>query len=118
MRYLEKDISVEKYNVNGNVDWFHHLYLENEADKLMAIMYCPYCGCKLDQKGDNMERMCSMCREVKDVSEFRVIHRKNGRNEINCYCKDCERWYMKMYTRVWRARKKDEREKEKMRNAN
>lgn len=41
-------ISVEKYNVNGNVDWFHHLYLENEADKLMAIMYCPYCGCKLD----------------------------------------------------------------------
>ncbi|MDY5882892.1 MAG: hypothetical protein SPJ65_06225 [Roseburia sp.] len=41
-------ISVEKYNVNGNVDWFHHLYLENEVDKLMAIMYCPYCGCKLD----------------------------------------------------------------------
>lgn len=43
-----ESISVEKYNVNGNVDWFHHLHLENEADKLMAIKYCPYCGCKLD----------------------------------------------------------------------
>lgn len=41
-------ISVEKYNVNGNVGWFHHLHPENEADKLMAILYCPYCGCKLD----------------------------------------------------------------------
>ena len=40
-------ISVEKYNVNGNVGWFHHLYSEN-ADELMAILYCPYCGCKLD----------------------------------------------------------------------
>ena len=63
MRYIKnvEAISVEKYNVNGNVGWFHHLYLENEADKLMAIMYCPYCGCKLDQKGDNIWKECVPC---------------------------------------------------------
>lgn len=44
MKYRKKPVVVEAMQWTG----LHHLYLENEADELMAIMYCPYCGCKLD----------------------------------------------------------------------
>lgn len=44
MKYRKKPVVVEAMQWTG----FHHLYLENEADELMAILYCPYCGCKFD----------------------------------------------------------------------
>ena len=42
-----ENISVEKYDVNGVIDWFHHLHLKGENDKAMAILFCPYCGNEL-----------------------------------------------------------------------
>ena len=44
MKYRKKPVVVEAMQWTG----LHHLHLENEADELMTIMYCPYCGCKLD----------------------------------------------------------------------
>lgn len=41
-------ISIEKYDVDGVAHWYHHLHLEHENDKAMAIIYCPYCGEKLE----------------------------------------------------------------------
>lgn len=41
------NVAIEKYLVNGVTDWYHHLILENENEKLNAILYCPYCGEKL-----------------------------------------------------------------------
>lgn len=38
------NVAIEKYSVDGAIDWYHHLFLENENDKLNAILYCPYCG--------------------------------------------------------------------------
>jgi hypothetical protein len=43
------NVAIEKYLVNGVVNWYHHLILENENDKLNAILYCPYCGEKLER---------------------------------------------------------------------
>ena len=51
-----------------------------------------------------MSRMCSMCREVKPESDFRFMHKQN---RYNSYCKDCERWYMRMYKRARRELEKE-----------
>ena len=43
--------------------------------------------------------MCSMCREVKDESEF--YYRKK-QHKYNTYCRDCERIYQREYHRAYR----------------
>lgn len=51
-----------------------------------------------------MKRKCSMCGECKEETEFRFMRH---RNHYNSYCKDCERWYSKMYKRVRRERERE-----------
>ena len=46
-----------------------------------------------------------MCGQLKPATEFRWMQH---RNRYNSYCKDCERFYRKLYMRVYRERKKDE----------
>lgn len=46
-----------------------------------------------------MVRMCSMCREVKDESEF---YYREKAHEYNCYCRECERIYQREYKRAYR----------------
>lgn len=53
-----------------------------------------------------MSLKCSMCGEVKAETEFRFMHHKNRHNS---YCKDCERWYNRLYMRGYRERKQNER---------
>lgn len=50
-----------------------------------------------------MQRMCSICRQVKDKSEF---YYKEKAQKFNSYCRDCERLYQKEYKRIYRERKK------------
>lgn len=50
-----------------------------------------------------MKRKCSMCGECKEEAEFRFM---KHRNNYNSWCKDCERWYSKMYKRIQRERQK------------
>lgn len=52
-----------------------------------------------------MEKMCSMCREVKDESEF---YYREKQHTYNCYCRNCNRLYQKEYKRIWRERKMEE----------
>lgn len=51
-----------------------------------------------------MQRMCAMCREVKEESEF--YYRKKLK-QYNPYCRHCNRLYQKEYKRIWRERKKN-----------
>ena len=44
-----------------------------------------------------MKRKCSMCGEYKDTTQFRYM---NTLKRYNCYCKECEKWYMKQYGRI------------------
>ena len=43
--------------------------------------------------------MCSMCREVKDESEF---YYREKLHKYNSYCRACERLYQKEYKRAYR----------------
>lgn len=55
-----------------------------------------------------MVKMCSMCGEVKVEEEnFRMINRSNGKNFRNCYCKKCEKLYIKEYMRIYRERRRE-----------
>lgn len=47
--------------------------------------------------------MCAMCRKVKPEAEFRYMAHK-GRYQS--YCKDCERWYQRLYMRAYREEKR------------
>ena len=39
------NISIEEYNINDSyTNWYHHLHLDNENDKLISILYCKYCA--------------------------------------------------------------------------
>lgn len=51
-----------------------------------------------------MKRMCGMCREAKEESEFYYCEKLN---RYNSYCKNCYRLYQKEYKRIWRERKKE-----------
>ena len=50
-----------------------------------------------------MKRMCAMCRECKDISEF-YFDKYN--NAYRGYCKKCQRLYIKEYMRIYRERKR------------
>lgn len=51
-----------------------------------------------------MERMCSMCRNVKnEETHFRFMQKQN---KFNSYCKACEKLYIKEYMRIYRERKR------------
>lgn len=43
------NVAIEKYLINGVTNWYHHLILENQNEKLNAILYCPYCGERLER---------------------------------------------------------------------
>lgn len=52
-----------------------------------------------------MERMCSMCGDVKkEETDFRFMQKQN---RYNCYCKACERLYIKEYMRIYREKAKE-----------
>lgn len=51
-----------------------------------------------------MSRICSICREAKPESEFRYMAHKGY---YNSYCKDCERWYRRIYMRAYREKKSE-----------
>ena len=46
-----------------------------------------------------MRVMCSMCRQVKDKSEF---YYRRDKNKYNCYCREWERIYQREYKRSYR----------------
>ena len=48
-----------------------------------------------------MVRMCSMCYEVKDISEYKL--KKDGEKQYyNHYCNKCQRIYNAEYMRAYR----------------
>jgi len=51
-----------------------------------------------------MKRLCSMCRESKEETEF-YYYKKLDR--YNAYCKNCYRLYQKEYKRIYRERKRE-----------
>ncbi len=51
-----------------------------------------------------MKRMCSMCGEAKDISEF--YYWEKG-NKYGAFCRPCNRLYQKEYKRIYRERKKN-----------
>ena len=55
-----------------------------------------------------MRRMCSMCRQVKDEEEFKmIIYKNNSRKSYrNYYCNTCQKLYNKEYQRIYRERRK------------
>lgn len=56
-------------------------------------------------------KMCTMCREVKEDSDYRLYkHTVNNKIYINTdsYCKDCRRLHDRDQHRIQRARKKSE----------
>ena len=50
--------------------------------------------------------MRSICRKTKPETEFRLMKRKKGGARLyrNSYCRDCERWYMRVYMRQRREK--------------
>lgn len=56
-----------------------------------------------------MERLCAMCRQGKDESEF-YFHKKTG--TFNSYCRTCNRLYQKEYRRIYNERKRASEEME------
>lgn len=55
-----------------------------------------------------MKRMCSMCGQTKEEEDFR---KPNAKGKKYCYCKDCQRFYMKHYMRIYRERRKNHEER-------
>lgn len=53
-----------------------------------------------------MERMCSMCGQVKNEEEFKIIKYKNRKPYRNYYCNTCQRLYQREYMRIYRERRK------------
>jgi predicted phosphohydrolase len=51
-----------------------------------------------------MKRMCSMCREAKEESEFYYCKKLKA---YNPYCRRCNSLYQREYKRIWRERKKE-----------
>ena len=51
-----------------------------------------------------MKRLCSMCRESKEETEF-YYYEKLDRH--NAYCRNCYRLYQKEYKRIYRERKRE-----------
>lgn len=50
-----------------------------------------------------MIRKCSMCGSYKEeAKEFRFM---KNQNRYNCYCRACEKLYIKEYMRIYRERK-------------
>ena len=59
-----------------------------------------------------MKRMCAMCRETKEETEYRRNkHTVNNKEYINIdsYCKECRRLYDRDQHRIQRARRKEEK---------
>jgi hypothetical protein len=50
-----------------------------------------------------MKRLCAMCREGKEETEF-YYHKKL--NKYGPYCRNCNRLYQKEYKRIYRERKR------------
>lgn len=60
-------------------------------------------------------RKCSMCGEVKSVSEYRMINTRRAKSGKYCsYCNSCEKLYIKEYMRIYRERKRSESRTEKI----
>lgn len=58
-----------------------------------------------------MKRMCAICREAKEETEFyydKTIQR------FRSYCRNCNRLYHREYKRIWRERKREEKKNEKV----
>lgn len=55
-----------------------------------------------------MKRLCSMCRESKEETEF---YYSKKLDRYNAYCRNCYRLYQKEYKRIYRERKKANGEK-------
>ena len=57
-----------------------------------------------------MQRMCTMCGQVKDETEFKIKTYKNSPRKLHrsYYCNNCQRLYNKEYMRIYRERRKDE----------
>ena len=49
-------------------------------------------------------KMCSMCRKVKPISEFRLMNQTKKRN---AYCRECEKIYQREYKKQQREMNKD-----------
>lgn len=59
-----------------------------------------------------MKRMCAMCGEVKEETEYRKNkHTVNKKEYINIdsYCKDCRKLYDKEQHRIQRERRKNKK---------
>lgn len=52
-----------------------------------------------------MKRMCGMCREAKEESEFYYCEKLK---RYNTYCRKCYTLYQKEYKRIYRERKRAE----------
>ena len=50
-----------------------------------------------------MEKMCSWCKCIKPIDQFRWL---NKQNRYIAYCKECEKEYDRAYQRVRYANKK------------
>lgn len=49
------------------------------------------------------KKMCSMCFEIKPISEFKF---KKTVGYYESYCNNCLRLYNREYKRIWRERRK------------
>lgn len=66
-----------------------------------------------------MERMCSMCRQVKDINEFSTQNKKQYDKiyvYLRSYCKNCQRIYNKEYMRAYREIHPEYVEKNRIKN--
>ena len=52
-----------------------------------------------------MTRLCGMCRQGKEESEFYYCEKTK---KYNTFCRSCNRLYQKEYKRIWRERKRAE----------
>ena len=94
----------------------HNGTLSNDSQEIgvdREISVCCHCGgpenrdyilhavdrnCIVEE-GEEMKRMCSMCGQVKEESEFRDLKKRKY-----CYCNDCQKFYMRHYMRTYRER--------------
>ena len=63
-----------------------------------------------EDKAIGLKRKCSMCGEVKSVSEYRMINKTRAKSGVySSYCSSCEKLYRKEYMRIYRERKRTEK---------
>ena len=55
-----------------------------------------------------MKRMCSMCGKPKEEEDFR---KPDARGKKYHYCKECQRFYMRHYMRIYRERRREHEER-------